>query len=57
MVHRLLFRLKFQVLNWMMLDMNGTHHDTVDDLPSSLEFSKMVHISRPVLIRGIRKVL
>ncbi|CAL1700608.1 unnamed protein product [Somion occarium] len=32
-------------------DLNGTHYETFDTLPSSLDFSKMVRIARPVLIK------
>ena len=38
-------------------DLNGTHFDTLEALPTALEFSQLVRISRPVLIRGIRNML
>lgn len=34
-------------------EMNGTQHDILEGLPTSLEFSKLVHISRPVLIKSM----
>ncbi|KAK7695807.1 hypothetical protein QCA50_000445 [Cerrena zonata] len=33
-------------------DLNGSHYDTLDELPTSLEFSKLVRIARPVLMKG-----
>ncbi len=35
------------------IDLNGSHFDTLDGLPSALEFSQLVRIARPVLIKGI----
>lgn len=35
------------------LDLNGSHYETIGQLPTSLEFSQMVRISRPVLIKGL----
>ncbi|ETW83951.1 hypothetical protein HETIRDRAFT_123667 [Heterobasidion irregulare TC 32-1] len=32
--------------------MNGVHHDILEAPPSALEFSRLWHISRPVVIRG-----
>ena len=39
--------------NDLILDLNGSHYETLDDLPTSLEFSKMVRIARPVLMKGL----
>lgn len=33
-------------------DLNGTYYDVLDLPPSSLRFSQLVHIARPVLIRS-----
>ncbi|TFY56262.1 hypothetical protein EVJ58_g7747 [Rhodofomes roseus] len=33
-------------------DLNGSHYDVLDELPSPLEFSRLIHISRPVLIKA-----
>ncbi|EMD40707.1 hypothetical protein CERSUDRAFT_103086 [Gelatoporia subvermispora B] len=33
-------------------DLNGTHHDVLKASPSPLEFSRLVHISRPVLMKN-----
>ncbi|KAJ7904520.1 cupin-like domain-containing protein [Mycena olivaceomarginata] len=33
-------------------DLNGSHIDVLEQPPTALEFSRLVHISRPVLIRG-----
>ncbi|KAH9938630.1 Clavaminate synthase-like protein [Fomitopsis serialis] len=33
-------------------ELNGTHYDILDELPTPLEFSRLVHISRPVLIKA-----
>ncbi|KAJ7433849.1 cupin-like domain-containing protein [Mycena galericulata] len=35
-------------------DLNGTHIDVLEEPPTALEFSRLVHISRPVLIRGLQ---
>lgn len=32
--------------------LNGSHYETLESLPSALEFSQLVRISRPALIRG-----
>ncbi|KAJ7682797.1 cupin-like domain-containing protein [Mycena polygramma] len=34
-------------------DLNGDHIDVLERPPTALEFSRLVHISRPVLIRGV----
>ena len=36
-----------------LLDLNGSHFDTIDALPSALEFSQLVRIARPVVIKGM----
>ncbi|KAJ6515890.1 cupin-like domain-containing protein [Mycena sanguinolenta] len=35
-------------------DLNGDHIDVLEQPPTALEFSRLVHISRPVLIRGMQ---
>ncbi|KAI3612185.1 jmjc domain-containing protein 7 [Moniliophthora roreri] len=35
-------------------DLNGSSFDTLDEPPSALEFSRIVHVSRPVLIKAFR---
>lgn len=35
------------------VDLNGSHYDILHSPPSALEFLRLVHISRPVVIRGI----
>ncbi|KAJ7276405.1 cupin-like domain-containing protein [Mycena haematopus] len=35
-------------------DMNGDRIDLLEQPPTALEFSRLVHISRPVLIRGVQ---
>ncbi|KAL7282542.1 hypothetical protein ACG7TL_004013 [Trametes sanguinea] len=44
-----------EALRWLAEeyhDLNGTQYDVLEDFPTPLEFSRMVHISRPILIRG-----
>lgn len=36
------------------VDLNGSHFDVLDEPPTPLEFSRISHISRPVLIKGSR---
>ena len=33
-------------------DLNGAQYDVLEDSPIPLEFSRLVHIGRPVLIKG-----
>lgn len=33
-------------------DLNGAQYDVLEDSPTPLEFSRLVHIGRPVLIKG-----
>ena len=33
-------------------ELNGTYYDTLDRPPTSIEFSQLVNIARPVLIKG-----
>ncbi|KAJ6599062.1 Clavaminate synthase-like protein [Mycena vulgaris] len=35
-------------------DLNGIQIDVLEEPPTALEFSRLVHISRPVLIRGVQ---
>ncbi|KAJ7781235.1 cupin-like domain-containing protein [Mycena metata] len=35
-------------------DLNGNHIDVLDEPPTALEFSRLAHISRPALIRGMQ---
>ncbi|CDO73735.1 hypothetical protein BN946_scf185015.g63 [Trametes cinnabarina] len=44
-----------ETLKWLAEeyhDLNGSQYDILDDLPTPLEFSRIVHIGRPVLIRA-----
>ncbi|KAF8914631.1 cupin-like domain-containing protein [Mucidula mucida] len=34
-------------------DLNGSHFEVLDEPPSALQFARLSHISRPVLIKGI----
>ena len=34
------------------VDLNGSHIETLEMPPTALEFSRLVHISRPVIIKG-----
>ncbi len=34
------------------LGLNGDHYDILESPPSAVEFSRLCHISRPVLIKG-----
>jgi len=46
---------KLSVLKWISqeyYELNGTHYETMDKLPSGLEFSKIVRIGRPVLFKA-----
>ncbi|KAL4242017.1 tRNA wybutosine-synthesizing protein 4 [Abortiporus biennis] len=48
-------REELNVLRWISqeyFDLNGSHYDTWKGLPTSLEFSQLVRIGRPVLIKG-----
>ena len=38
-------------------DLNGSYIETLDAPPSALEFSRLVHVSRPVVIKGQSQVL
>lgn len=40
--HRLMF----------IKELNGLHYDVLDEPPSPSEFMRLVHISRPVVIKG-----
>lgn len=33
-------------------DLNGNHIQTLDQPPTALEFSRLIHITRPVIING-----
>ncbi|KAL4262044.1 Cupin-like domain 8 [Pleurotus pulmonarius] len=42
-------------LSWLSeeyFDLNGSHYETLRASPTALEFSRLVHISRPVVIEG-----
>ncbi|KAI0092650.1 Clavaminate synthase-like protein [Irpex rosettiformis] len=42
------------VMKWISeeyYDLNGSHFDTIDALPSALEFSQLIRTARPVLIK------
>ncbi|KAF4574589.1 hypothetical protein EYR36_005937 [Pleurotus pulmonarius] len=42
-------------LSWLSeeyFDLNGSHYETLRAPPTALEFSRLVHISRPVVIEG-----
>ncbi|KAH7887736.1 cupin-like domain-containing protein [Phlebopus sp. FC_14] len=44
------------LLQWISqeyYDMNGSLYHTLDHPPTSLEFARLVHISRPVVIQGV----
>ncbi|THV08551.1 Clavaminate synthase-like protein [Dendrothele bispora CBS 962.96] len=44
-------------LRWLAndyFDLNGLHVDVLEKPPTALEFSRLVHISRPVLIKGFK---
>ncbi|KAJ7638816.1 cupin-like domain-containing protein [Roridomyces roridus] len=44
-------------LKWLAseyYDLNGSHIDVLEEPPTALEFSRLVNISRPVLIRGVQ---
>ncbi|KAJ7047368.1 Clavaminate synthase-like protein [Mycena alexandri] len=43
-----------QILSSEYHDLNGNHIDVLDEPPTALEFSRLAHISRPVLIRGMQ---
>lgn len=34
------------------IELNGNHVETLQEPPSAVEFSRLVHISRPVIIKG-----
>ncbi|KAJ6613440.1 Clavaminate synthase-like protein [Mycena sp. CBHHK59/15] len=43
------------LLQWVSTeyyDLNGTHIEILEEPPTALEFSRLVHISRPVVIKG-----
>ncbi|KAJ7771368.1 cupin-like domain-containing protein [Mycena maculata] len=47
----------YSIARWLSSeyhDLNGTHIDVLEESPTALEFSRLVHISRPVLIRGVQ---
>ena len=35
-----------------IVELNGTHIETLEEPPSPTEFMRLVHISRPVVIKG-----
>ncbi|KAF7976269.1 hypothetical protein HWV62_7156 [Athelia sp. TMB] len=42
-------------LQWLSeeyYDLNGTQYDILEEPPSAIEFSRLVHIARPVVIKG-----
>ncbi|OBZ76726.1 JmjC domain-containing protein 7 [Grifola frondosa] len=44
-----------RALKWIAAeyhDLNGTHYDTLEGPPSSLDFSRLVHVARPVVIKN-----
>ncbi|KAI9056508.1 Clavaminate synthase-like protein [Trametes sanguinea] len=44
-----------EALRWLAEeyhDLNGTQYDILEDFPTALEFSRLVYVGRPVLIRG-----
>ncbi|KII95182.1 hypothetical protein PLICRDRAFT_34019 [Plicaturopsis crispa FD-325 SS-3] len=44
-------------LQWLSKEyheLNGTHYETLPRPPTALEFSRLVHISRPVVIHGFK---
>ncbi|OCH94076.1 Clavaminate synthase-like protein [Obba rivulosa] len=44
-----------ELLKWISEEyqgLNGTHYDVMETSPNALEFSRLVHISRPVLIKN-----
>ncbi|KAA1466374.1 Clavaminate synthase-like protein [Dentipellis sp. KUC8613] len=46
---------RISLLKWISEEyhsMNGSYYDTLDSPPTPLEFSRICHISRPVLIKG-----
>ncbi|KAJ7498918.1 cupin-like domain-containing protein [Mycena latifolia] len=47
-------RTALELLSSEYHDLNGTHIDILEEPPTALEFSRLVHISRPVLIRGVK---
>ncbi|RDX53908.1 Clavaminate synthase-like protein [Lentinus brumalis] len=45
---------RLETLRWLSEeyhDLNGTQYDMVEEAPTPLEFSRLVHIARPVLIK------
>ncbi|KAJ7700096.1 Clavaminate synthase-like protein [Mycena rosella] len=46
--------MSLQALSSEYYDLNGTHIEVLEEPPTALEFSRLVHISRPVLIRGVQ---
>jgi hypothetical protein len=41
-----------QISTYKFLDLNGGHIEILQQPPTALEFSRLMHISRPVIIRG-----
>lgn len=39
-------------LPYSFQDLNGSHIETLDRPPTALEFSRLIHVSRPVIIKG-----
>lgn len=47
--------LKRKLARWISdeyRDLNGSHIETLDRPPTALEFSRLIHVSRPVIIKG-----
>ena len=45
----------YDVFNsWLILpaELNGSHYEILESPPTALEFMRLVHISRPVVIKG-----
>ena len=41
---------RLKALEWK--ELNGTQYDVLDSVPTPLEFLRLIHIARPVLIKG-----
>ncbi|THG95801.1 hypothetical protein EW026_g5908 [Hermanssonia centrifuga] len=50
-MYKFLETIGLERINSHCADLNGSHYDTLETLPSALEFAQLVRVSRPALIR------
>ena len=51
-IFHVIVRYPISHIQWAFTELNGVFYETLDNAPTPLEFSQMVNIQRPVLIRS-----